>query len=533
MKRVWSWVTAVALVTALGLTSVTGALEEGLLMQETKLPREYFNYYSFQEGMARVVDNKRLVDNYGFVDSTGREVIPCMYAAADDFSEGVAAVKDFSGFYGFIYQDGQLFLPYQYEYARSFQEGMAYVQQGGGKYFINRVGDTVLDVSQYAYVGDFSQGLAPVERDGRQGFIDANGREVVACVYDSVLPYGEDGVALGQLDGVYYGLSVTGQRLFSLQCQQMFPFSDGMAKFQRDGKVGYIDTTGREVIPAIYSTQSLNFSDGLAYVENSAAGLRGYIDRTGQLVLNISEYDKGGSFQNGYALVEKNGKMAYLSAEGQVSDLIYSDGVALVEGRALAQKGSAVYLVQPAAVVQQFSTPDSWAAADIQKAIEQGLVPRQLQSEYRRNITRQEFCELLASMLERQLAMGIETYGEQLGLQPVTYRDTASAEVRWISALGIASGRGEGVFDPQGSITRQEAAVMLANTMKLLGEPEEQAELTAYEDAGEIASWAQAGVEQVVAAGIMTGMTDSQFGPLEPYTRQQAIVTILRLYYWL
>ena len=56
----------------------------------------------FSEGFAEV----KLNGKYGFIDKTGREVIPCKYEAAGEFSEGLAAVK-LNGKYGFIDKKGK------------------------------------------------------------------------------------------------------------------------------------------------------------------------------------------------------------------------------------------------------------------------------------------------------------------------------------------------------------------------------------------------------------------------------------------
>lgn len=56
-------------------------------------------------------------------------------------------------------------------------------------------------------------------------------------------------------------------------------FSDGLAVVKKDGKYGFIDRTGKEVIPLIYD-DAYGFYDGLAAVEKD--GKMGYIDRTGK-----------------------------------------------------------------------------------------------------------------------------------------------------------------------------------------------------------------------------------------------------------
>lgn len=79
-------------------------------------------------------------------------------------------------------------------------------------------------------------------------------------------------------------------------------------------KMGYIDTTGKTVVPPIYSLVH-GFSEGLASVaiEDRKGNLKwGYIDTTGKEVIPLI-YDDASDFSGGQAVVVKNGKMQILS----------------------------------------------------------------------------------------------------------------------------------------------------------------------------------------------------------------------------
>ena len=51
-----------------------------------------------------------------------------------------------------------------------------------------------------------------------------------------------------------------------------------------------------------------------------------------------------------------------------------------------------------------------------------------------------------------------------------------------------------------------------------------------FADNASISSWARDAVGRVKAAGIMDGTGNNQFTPQGTYTREQSILTILRLY---
>lgn len=70
---------------------------------------------------------------YGFKDESGRMVIPCQWADAWCFNEGLAKVKDSSGKYGYIDKSGREVIPCQWADVRSFREGLAEVKDSSGK----------------------------------------------------------------------------------------------------------------------------------------------------------------------------------------------------------------------------------------------------------------------------------------------------------------------------------------------------------------------------------------------------------------
>ena len=95
----------------------------------------------FYEGLARVEDAN---GKWGFIDKTGKVVIPCQWNVALSFSEGLAGVKDANGRYGFIDKTGKVVIPCQWKWADSFHEGLVLVQDDNGKWHkIDKTGKVV------------------------------------------------------------------------------------------------------------------------------------------------------------------------------------------------------------------------------------------------------------------------------------------------------------------------------------------------------------------------------------------------------
>ena len=178
--------------------------------------------------------------------------------------------------------------------------------------------------------------------------------------------------------------------------------------------------------------------------------------------------------------------------------------------------------------------PSGWAAGYVQKAKDTGLIPDGFNLMPRANITRAEFASLAVSLI-KQYYTGSE-YSKLLSRNGISYDDARAAfddtyllDVMQAYQMGIVAGKGEKTFDPNGAITRREAAVMLSNTAKIVGRTADGDGLD-YEDAADIA-WAADFVDFVTRAGIMgsTSTERATFSPLGYYTQEQALTTMCNL----
>ena len=165
--------------------------------------------------------------------------------------------------------------------------------------------------------------------------------------------------------------------------------------------------------------------------------------------------------------------------------------------------------------------PSGWAVENVNTAVEAGIVPDTLQSAYTQATTRAEFCALAVELYET--IMGTEI------TERATFSDTTDVNVEKMAGLGVVNGVGDGKFDPSASLTREEAATMLSRLANVMEKPL-TAGTASFADNASISSWASEAVGQVQASGIMNGIEGNQFAPSDPYTREQSIVTMLRLY---
>ena len=162
-----------------------------------------------------------------------------------------------------------------------------------------------------------------------------------------------------------------------------------------------------------------------------------------------------------------------------------------------------------------------WARDYVARGITMGLVPVALQRNYTSNITRAEFAALAVNLHE--LVTGREITGR------IGFRDTTDVNVEKAAYSGIVLGVGNNLFAPHDTLTREQAAVMLSRLSTSIGRPLSHTGTIQFVDGGHISSWAIHAVAQVNSNAIMRGVGENRFAPHGAYTREQSIVTIIRL----
>ncbi len=176
------------------------------------------------------------------------------------------------------------------------------------------------------------------------------------------------------------------------------------------------------------------------------------------------------------------------------------------------------------ATPQPTAKPDcsSWAASDIENAVSQKILPQDMQSGYTKLIDRADFCRIAYNMLD------ISGKAENVN-NGTHFDDISMKEIYMLSGMGIINGKGENKFAPNDNITREEAAAILSRMVSYLklNLPEQSG--SNYSDDGEISDWAKENVYDVKKLGVMQGVDGNKFDPKSGYTKEQAIVTIMRV----
>lgn len=297
------------------------------------VPCKYDDAFDFQEGLARVESGGK----WGYIDKSGREVIPCIYCQAYDFSDGLAKVylKIIESKRFFIDKSGEEVLTAGKEWD-VFQEGLARITRNNKTGFVNKEGKEVIPC-KYDGAAMFCEGMTSVCEDhllpeeeqtdeidyySTYGYIDKNGREVTPCKYDDANSFHE-GLALVKLDGKFGFIDKTGCEVIPLQYDSAYDFHDGLACVRKQSFYGFIDKSGLEVLNlAEYGiVVADSFSEGLAVALSEPGGKRGYIDKTGKFVIPC-KYDEASAFHDGCALIhDSNDRYYFIDKNGREIDI--------------------------------------------------------------------------------------------------------------------------------------------------------------------------------------------------------------------
>lgn len=173
------------------------------------------------------------------------------------------------------------------------------------------------------------------------------------------------------------------------------------------------------------------------------------------------------------------------------------------------------------------SDVSAWAQADIVAAQAAGLMPSALETlSARGEITRAEFCGVAVNAYKAISGKAVFASGKR------PFRDCDDPNVVAAYELGLISGRGNGYFDPDSSIERQDLCVMLYNILEAAGveAPEIAGEacIEDYPDVPSIKSYALDAMITMVDYAIVNGISAADestiLSPDGTATREQALI---------
>lgn len=264
----------------------------------------------------------RIEGQWGFINGNGRIMIEPEFDSGQDFSEGLARVRD--GGVGYLDPSGEWVIEPRFQNGRQFQGGLAAVEIDGRWGFINKSGAFAIN-PQFNEALSFKEGRAFVLTASFDWeYIDITG-EVIRTINTPELDDFEDinsnnysnGLALVQdFNTDQYGyMDDEGNMSINFQYAEARGFYDGLAAIKISDSWGYIDTKGNTVIAPRY-IEAGNFGDGLVPVRENT-NTYGYADKSGRIVIE-PQFEDARRFSEGRAAVLIDGFWGFIDKSGNL-----------------------------------------------------------------------------------------------------------------------------------------------------------------------------------------------------------------------
>lgn len=185
-------------------------------------------------------------------------------------------------------------------------------------------------------------------------------------------------------------------------------------------------------------------------------------------------------------------------------------------------------LIPQAGALSDVST---WAQEGVAAAQEAGLIPSVLETRSATGaITRAEFCGIAVNAYKAISGKAVFASGKK------PFRDCDDPSVVAAYELGLINGRGDGVFDPDDEIQRQDLCVILNNILNTAGIDAPaiagDACVEDYPDVPDINDYAVDAMITMVDYAIVNGITNAgqpaTLSPSDTATREQALIMATR-----
>lgn len=208
---------------------------------------------SFENHLLLVQDKETKL--YGYCDSEGCCAIPPQFEDADAFQNGYAPVNQ-GGKWSHIDSNGNICSPAVFDFPYCFESDRAIAMKNGSPVLIDTSGIPlkILD-SELAYYDFLPEGIALFSSNFYTGLIDTEGHELLPLSERMYIdPYPADGLFFPEGkhpvrndEGKWGYIDPSGQIVIECKWDQVFPFSNGLARVYLDDKMALIDHFGMVV----------------------------------------------------------------------------------------------------------------------------------------------------------------------------------------------------------------------------------------------------------------------------------------------
>lgn len=499
-------------------------------------------WYPDYESLTRLYGTERMLLQqnglFALCDLGGTQYTDFVFDAVAQPSADGTLLAMRNGKWGKIDQDGNTLVSFVYSTPEEAKCPVnVKIVQKNGVFAIADLNGKLLTGYDYWNAKPFVNGYAALQNsEGRWGYIDGNGAVAVPFDYlgdiNGMGDMGEDGYAIIQIVTRYYAVNTRGDDLLGVGMRKLWRAGQGMWGFvDSSGKIGFADSQGDVVVEAQYTyyTDPKGFLYGCRFDEKGVAevytdfgdGARVLIDVNGNVLDSYPAESTIREESQGLYMTEQVASVGLWGFADESGELVVPylfDAVGRFENGFASVRTEGMY-----GLLRHPTLCSDWAQEELTAAQAGGYVTERCRYYPMDNITRLQFAELSVNWLEKATGKTIEPAPAD------TFTDTEDEMVRKAYAAGIVQGMGDGIFQPDGLLTREQLATMLWRAMKAAGiTVKNPADLTTYVDGKQVSSWAQEGLFALVALGVMEGTGGNALSPQISCTVEQAILLAWR-----
>ena len=293
---------------------------------------------------------------WGYIDNTGKMVIPFEYESAGTFVDGRALNKK-QGKWGIINQDNEPVIPFEYD-SIGLQKGNYIVikkTNPANSLHFDYQGRRFKNQEQ-AVLANEGKTIFRAKKEEKYGFVDVNGKVLIPYDFDEAYNF-SDGVATVRKGRNWYFIDESGAESVTIDpsilgIMEIGSFSNGFCPIRKTTiinkkprrKYGYLDKQGQLAIPAVFDNAQA-FDDGFAVVDSldfsnyqpgQSTGIpreRGLIDTKGNFVIPF-QFKRISAFQtNGFAEVVKDNtkERGLIDKQGNLLSNNYYEQIKMLE----------------------------------------------------------------------------------------------------------------------------------------------------------------------------------------------------------
>lgn len=273
------------------------------------IPPLFDDVTSFSEGLAAA----NLEGRWGYIDPSGEFVIPPTFKSAWSFHEGLARVSLFDGLDCYVTRREEYIRSADWAAADDFSEGLAKIKRGNVFGFIDTTGEVVLPTI-YSKCRSFSRGLAIFSTGEKSGVIDAQGDEILPAGFDQIRILDSAGILLCHTGASAFVYDLNGKEMLRLEATKVIDSDGRLAAIRKDGRVFFMDLSDGKVLPGV-GWLSIYYLGSHRW---AAKNEQGYfvLNELGKKINNRS-FTQINKYADGFAAIYTGEYWGYINLEGK------------------------------------------------------------------------------------------------------------------------------------------------------------------------------------------------------------------------